>query len=328
MTSSRPSLPTPNPPLKLGTRGSPLALWQAEHISSLLKRRDPRLRLEIVTIRTAGEKYAEWDFREIGAGVFTREIDQALIEGRVDFAVHSLKDLPTDLPENLVLAAVPERESPFDAWISRTGTPLEELAPGARIGTSSPRRQAQILHRRRDLQMVPLRGNVETRLRKLSELGLEGTILAYAGLHRLGKDQRITSLVPADWILPAAGQGALAVVACRDRPEVVERLQAIEHRPSRLRVSAERSFLKTLRGGCQIPAAALATFDRAGRTLHLEGLVATADGATLLREAVQGPPEECERLGLELAQRLLQCGGDRILESIREGGGQKPGSGL
>ncbi|MBI4585810.1 MAG: hydroxymethylbilane synthase [Planctomycetes bacterium] len=328
MTSSHPSPPIPDRPLKVGTRGSPLALWQAEHIASQLVQRDPRLHVEIVAIRTAGEKYAEWDFREIGVGVFTREIDQALLEGRVDFAVHSLKDLPTDLPEKLILAAVPERESPFDAWISGTGTPLEKLPPGARIGTSSPRRQAQILHRRRDLEVVPLRGNVETRLRKIGELGLAGTILAYAGLHRLGKDRCITALVPADWILPAVGQGALAVVARQDRLEVVERLQAIEHRPSRRRVAAERAFLKALRGGCQVPAAALATLDGAGRTLRLEGMVATADGAKLLRDAVEGPSEECERLGLELAQSLLQRGGDRILEQIREGGGQKAGGGL
>jgi hydroxymethylbilane synthase len=304
--------------LRIGTRGSPLALWQAGFVRERLEASSPGLEVELVTIHSAAERFPEKDLAAIGVGVFTREIDAAVGDGRVDAAVHSLKDLPTELLPGLVLAAVPERGSPLDAWVAVDGTALAALPRGARIGSSSPRRRAQLLHRRPDLDVLPLRGNVETRLRKLRETGLAGAVLAAAGLMRLGLERRITELIPSDWVLPAVGQGAIAVVCRAERREVIEMLAALEHAPTRAAVDAERAFLKTLRGGCQVPAGALARHDDAGAgAVVLEGVLCSPGGDTLLRGERRGEPGGAEALGRSLAGELLGRGGEALLRLAR-----------
>lgn len=304
-------------PLKLGTRGSPLALWQARWAAGVLRAAHAGLEVELVKIRTEAEKFPERAIAEIGSGVFTREIDEALLRGDIDLAVHSLKDVPTDLPPGIVIAAVPERESPLDAFISMDGIPLLELGRGARIGTGSPRRRSQILHRRPDLEVVPLRGNVETRIARARELGLAGTILAHAGLKRLGKESLITHLIEPDVLLPAVGQGAIAISARAEDEAILGLLSMLEHGPSRAAVTAERGFLRTLRGGCLVPAGALATL--AGETLRIAGAIGSLDGRSLAQAEVLGGRDEAEALGERLAARVLAAGGGEILRALRGG---------
>ena len=308
--------------LKLGTRGSPLALWQARHVSELLRRLDPSLEVELITIHTQAERFPESELAAIGVGVFTRELDEALRRGEIDIVVHSLKDVPSEVPAELTIAAVPERESPLDAFISRDGTPLEALPQGAKIGTGSPRRKAQLLAYRHDLEVVPLRGNVGTRLRKVEEQGLAGTVLAHAGLKRMDEERRITQLIPPEILLPAVSQGALAVLARASDRELCAFLSMIEHAPSRARVRAERGFLRRLRGGCQVPAGALATFTGAGgaaEELQLEAVVAAPDGSASVRGERTGSTSEPEALGSRLAEDLLQRGADKILAPLGRG---------
>ncbi len=302
--------------LRLGTRGSALALKQAHGVREALIARFAELEIELVEIRTLAEKFPEKAAAELGVGIFTREIDAALSRGEIDFAVHSLKDVPTQLPEGIVLAAVPERESPLDVFISRDGTRFEDLPPGAKIGTGSLRRQAQILHRRPDLQVVPLRGNVETRVRKMHELGLAGIVLAHAGLIRLGQEGRIAQVFPPEFLLPAPGQGLLGVTARASDGAVLEALRAIDHRPSRLQAEAERAFLRRLRGGCLVPAGALARGpegEGAGARLRLEALIAAPDGSECIRGEMAGEAEAARRIGERLAEELLERGGARII---------------
>ncbi len=302
--------------LKLGTRGSPLALWQANCTKdALLKGRDD-LEIEIITISTRAETFSERPLETIGVGVFTKELDEATLRGDIALAVHSLKDIPSQLAAGLVLAAVLERESPFDALISSTGVKLDDLPSGAVIGTGSPRRKAQLLARRPDFEVVPMRGNVETRLRKLREHGLAGTILAYAGLVRLGREDVITHLLDADIMVPAVGQGAVAVTAREDDSQLRELLAGIDHRPTRLAVEAERGYLSELRGGCQVPAGALATLD--GDRVSIEGVVASPDGATRLRGMRSGDAKEPVETGRGLARELLDRGGREILARLRD----------
>ncbi len=300
---------------RLGTRGSPLALWQAEWVARQLKAEDSGLEIEIVKVRTLAEKFPESEVAEIGVGIFTRELDEALLRGDIDFAVHSLKDIPTEVDPRLEITAVPTRESPFDAFISADGTTLAHLPRGARIGTGSPRRRAQLLCARPDLEIMPLRGNVATRLRKMEEERLAGTILAHAGLKRLDEERRITEVLSCSIILPAVSQGALAVVACRDAPRLISSLKRLDHPPSRTCVMSERAFLRRLRGGCQVPAGALGTL-RAGQTLHLQGIVAALDGSTRVRGELTGPVEAAEELGIRLANDLLERGGREILAAL------------
>lgn len=304
-----------NQTLRIGTRGSPLALWQARWVEEALRRISPQADFELVPIRTLSEKFPEKPAAEIGIGIFTRELDDALRRGEVDLAVHSLKDIPSQLEPDLVIAAVPERESPFDAFLSRDGTPLEKLPAGAQIGTGSPRRKAQILHYRPDLEILPLRGNVATRISKVRERGFAGTILAHAGLKRLGEEKRITQVIGAEVLVPAVGQGALAVTTCTARDDIRALLVALDHPASHTRVTAERGFLRSLRGGCQVPAGALASFADE-KTLRVLGVVAAVDGAECLRDELAGPAQEAEALGIRLAEQLLARGGARLLEGI------------
>lgn len=302
--------------LRIGTRGSPLAVWQAEWVARSLQAASAETSTEIVKIRTLAEKFPERAVAEIGVGIFTRELDEALLAGEVDLAVHSLKDVPSEFPAGLVLAAVPGRESPYDALISASGLPLHRLAAGARVGTGSPRRQAQILHARPDLVVVPLRGNVATRLRKMQEQDLAATILAVAGLHRLGEDGRITETLSTRDMLPAVSQGALGIMARNGDTEILHILSRLEDVPTRIAIAAERAFLRRLRGGCQVPAGALATLQADGR-LHVEGVVAAPDGSTLVRGETLGLASRAETMGAALAEDLLARGGAGILSRLR-----------
>jgi hydroxymethylbilane synthase len=300
--------------LRIGTRGSPLALWQAEWVGAALAAARPGLRWETVKVRTLAEKFPDLEVPQIGVGIFTKELDEALRRGEVDIAVHSLKDVPSELAPDLVIAAVPERESPLDAFLSADGTRLEALPRGARIGTGSPRRKAQLLRLRPDLEVVPLRGNVATRLRKMEEQGLAGTILAHAGLKRLGEAGRITHVISPDVIVPAVSQGALCVVTLAANSEARALAGALEHAPTRTRITAERAFLRALRGGCQVPAGALAEID--GASLRIAGVVAAPDGSTAVRGEATGPASETEEIGARLAADLLARGGDAVLRGL------------
>ncbi len=306
-------------PLRIGTRGSPLALVQAEMVRDRLAPSGPEGRAgirprdaEIVVIKTTGDVLLDRALSEAGGkGLFTKEIDEALLGGRIDLAVHSLKDVPTWLPDGIVLAAVLEREDPRDAFISWKAKRLFDLPAGARIGTASLRRQAQILHRRPDLAVTLLRGNVETRLRKLDEGAVDATLLALAGLKRLGRADVATAILDADDMLPAPGQGAVAV-ACRagdDRAR--ERLRALDHPASRDAVAAERAMLEVLDGSCRTPIAALARVE--GGRLALKGLVAKPDGSRVVSGAREGASSDADRLGRDLGEALRAEAGPGFL---------------
>jgi len=291
----------------------------------------PGLQVEVEIIRTSAEKFPEEEPQAIGVGIFTREIDEELLAGRVDLAVHSLKDIPSQLHPDLTIAAVPEREAPLDAFVGTTPGPdkpaLWDLPEGSAIGTGSPRRKAQLLHRRPDLKIVPLRGNVETRIRKAREGSLAGIILAQAGLRRLGREDLITHPLPGEWLVPAVGQGALAVTARADRADMLSLAARLEHPRSRSRIVAERAFLAALRGGCQVPAGALAEVQEepgSAPALWIIGVVASLDGEKCVRGVLSGPVERAEEIGRQLAEDLLGRGGREVLEDVRGAG---PGGG-
>jgi hydroxymethylbilane synthase len=317
-------MPTPQGPpvrsIRIGSRGSPLALWQARHVSDRLRAAAPGLRVEIEVIRTRAEKFPEEEPTSIGIGIFTREIDDEQIAGRIDLAVHSLKDIPSDLSPALTIAAIPERESPLDALVgTEAGLRFDALPPGAGIGTGSPRRKAQLLHRRPDLRVVPLRGNVETRLRKSREEGLAGTILAHAGLRRLARDEVIGEVLPAEWFTPAVGQGAIAICARADRQDLIELARLLEHPPTRFAIAAERAFLARLRGGCLVPAGALAQVVDGGSGLKMIGVLASPDGARCIRGTAAGASGEAAEIGRRLAEDLLGRGGREVLGALPRG---------
>ena len=303
--------------LVIAARGSALAMWQAEHIRDTLSRLHADLAIELSVIRTKGDRVQDTALhRMLDKGLFTREIEAALLDGSADLAVHSLKDLPTTLPDGLMLAAVPPREDPADALVSRDGASLDELPRGAAVLTGSLRRRAQVLHRRPDLKVLPIRGNVPTRIRKLHESDAAATILARAGLVRLDlADDTQHRLEPAEF-LPACGQGALAIEIRRDDAELAELLGSIEHAPTRRAVGAERAFLAELGGGCQAPVGAYARHDEASRELTVTGMVASLDGSRLLRQTICGPAADsdaAEALGRSLAETLGGQGCDEIL---------------
>ena len=303
--------------LIIGSRGSRLALWQAEWTRERLMSLHKHLDVRIEIIKTSGDVLSKEPLSVIGGkGLFTKEIEEALLAERIDVAVHSLKDLPTVLPEGLVLAAVTEREDARDALILKTqssGPPasLKALPEGAIVGTSSPRRLAQLKHLRPDLSVKELRGNVDTRLRKLDAGDYDAIILAAAGLRRMGFEQRINELIPTDLMLPAVGQGALGVET-RARDAGTRQLVApLEHSLTRAACTAERSLLRALGGGCQLPIAAHATLH--DNQLRLEGLVASRTGDVIVRDALASDASEAERVGARLAARLTELGADRLL---------------
>jgi hydroxymethylbilane synthase len=301
--------------LRLGTRGSKLALWQAGFVKGELKKTRPDIKVPLKVIKTRGDKIVDAALSKIGdKGLFTREIEKELFAGWIDMAVHSLKDLPSQLEQGLSLGAVLKRENPLDVLLSLKGDTFETLPFGARLGTSSLRRAAQIKSKRPDIRIEALRGNVETRIRKLQEQGLDGIVLAHAGVKRLGFEDRITEIMDPDLVMPAAGQGAVAVEIRQSDKATQELIQKIHHRPTCIEILAERTFLQSLRGGCQVPIASMAKLH--GDKLVLNGLVASLDGSKVLKSRIEGSAEEAADLGRELAGQLLADGADKILESI------------
>jgi hydroxymethylbilane synthase len=302
-------------PLILGTRGSTLAMQQSQWVQTRLQELDPDIAVSLHRIHTSGDKILDVPLAKVGGkGLFVKEIEDALLRGEIDLAVHSMKDVPTLLPAALDILCVPMREDPRDALISREGRRFADLKPGARIGTSSLRRQAQLLYRRPDLAIEMLRGNLDTRLRKLREGRFAAIILAAAGLKRLGWGEHITEYLEPDLSLPAIGQGALAIEGRRDDEQVRTLVSRLNHAPTWTTVRAERALLHRLEGGCQVPIAAHAVLD--GDMLRLDGLIASVDGTRVIRDWIKGPSSGAEALGVQLAERLLGHGGDVILKAI------------
>jgi hydroxymethylbilane synthase len=302
--------------LCIGTRGSALALWQTEHVISRLADVAPGLDVRVDKIKTQGDLVRDRALWQVeGRGFFVKEIENALLSGQIDLAVHSLKDVPTELPDGLTLGAILERADPHDALLAREGlTELDSLPHGALVGTSSLRRRAQLLAARPDLQISDLRGNVDTRLRKLRDGEYDAIILAVAGLERLGLERHITQRLPADMLLPAPAQGALALQCRTGDAAVLELLRPLHHYPSAQAVRAERAFLNGLSSGCSAPVAAYAQVSQGA--LQLRGLVASLDGSRVVRVSDEGAPDEPELLGQRLAQQALEQGASAILESI------------
>jgi hydroxymethylbilane synthase len=275
----------------------------------------PELRVTLIEIKTTGDKIQDAPLAKIGGkGLFVKEIEEALIQRKIDLAVHSIKDVPTEFPKGLQLSAVTKREDPRDVLISKDGKMLKDLPQGAKIGTSSLRRQAQLIHFRSDLELIPLRGNLDTRLKKLHTMNLDGIVLAFAGVKRLGLEERISEIIPTDISLPAIGQGALGIETRMDDEEAEDQIRFLNDRDSSIAITAERAFLKKLEGGCQVPIAALA--QTVGSTLNMDGLVGTIDGKRLLRHHLEGSIEEAEPLGTKLAEILFAKGAKEILDEV------------
>lgn len=306
--------------ITIGSRGSRLALWQAEWVKATLESLHEDLEVRIEIIKTSGDMMRDVPLAAIGGkGVFTKEIEEALLDGRVDLAVHSLKDLPTILPDGLQLSAITEREDARDALLLRadnstSGASLESLREGAVVGTSSQRRLAQLKYLRSDIQVKDLRGNVDTRLRKLDAGEYDAIILATAGLRRLGFGHRINQVIPTETMLPAVGQGALAIETRSQDPETIRHIQPLKHEPTLLACTAERALLRALGGGCQTPIAAHAVIHE-GR-LKLNGLVASVSGDLIIRDGLEGEASEAESAGISLAGRLLELGADALLNEM------------
>lgn len=298
--------------VRIGGRGSPLSRAQLDIVASLLR---PKAEVELVAITTTGDRLSREQADMTGKDLFTREIDEALLCGTIDLAVHSLKDLPSRLPAGLGIVAVPPREDPSDVLISRSGEPLSALAPGSRIGSSSPRRRAQILAARPDIAVSDARGNVDTRLRRLSEGRWDAIVLARAGLARLGRLDEISEVLSASVMLPAIGQGALAVVAREEAGELRELVASLDHAPSHREAIAERALLDLLEAGCRAPVAGLARH-REGR-LHLSGAAFAPDGSRALRSDALGTAEAPGELGREVGRRLLDLGAADLLALAR-----------
>ena len=300
--------------LVIGSRGSQLALWQTNFVKTNLENRFPDKSFEIKIIRTTGDDQLESALSKIGdKGVFTRQIEAELLSGGIDLAVHSLKDLQTEQPQGLKIGAVSEREVPNDALVSKQGVSIDDLPRNAKVATGSLRRRSQLLHHRPDLEIAEIRGNVPTRLKKFDESNLDGVILAYAGLKRLGFESRISEVIPFNIMVPAVGQGAIAVEVREKDKQTIEILEKLEHRQTRVCVTAERAFLRTLEGGCQVPIGAYAFLE--GGQIVLEGVVGSLDGTTVFREKTTG--RDAESLGTDLAEALIEKGAGRLLEEIR-----------
>jgi hydroxymethylbilane synthase len=297
--------------LRIGSRGSQLALWQANHVASLLREKGHTVEIEV--IKTTGDKITDVALAKVGTkGMFTKEIEEALAAKRVDLAVHSLKDVPTDLAQEFELAAIMKREDPRDALISVKFSALEELPLGAKVGTSSLRRQCQLKAMRPDLEIFPLRGNVDTRLRKLESGEYDAIILAAAGVKRLGLDQYVRSRISADVMCPAVGQGALAIETRRDDAHTRALLAFLNDADTRVAIECERALLGSLGGGCQVPIGAYA--EKREKRVFLRAIVGRPDGSLVLREQAEG--DSAVKLGREVAQTLLWRGGDKILTDV------------
>lgn len=301
-------------PLVIGSRGSKLALWQAQQARARLHELNPQVEVQIEIIKTTGDVKTDPLSVIGGKGVFTKELEDALLDGRIDIAVHSLKDLPTILPDGLSIAAICEREDARDALVLRVGSEggsLMDLPEGAIVGTSSQRRLSQLKALRRDVEVRDLRGNVDTRIRKLDEGQYDAVILASAGLVRLGLQERISARIAIDEMLPAVGQGAIAIETKSDNEFAVQSASRLDHRETRVACLAERAFLRSLGGGCQFPIAAHAILE--DDLLKLDGLVAKPDGSEILRDSLSGPLDDPEALGSELALHLMKRGAQALL---------------
>ena len=303
--------------LRIATRGSPLALWQAEHVAARLKDLHPGLEVELLTMKTRGDKLLDAPLAKVGGkGLFVKELEHGLLDGSADLAVHSMKDVPVEFPEGLELALVMEREDPRDAFVSNHHASLAVMPAGSLVGTSSLRRQTQIRERYPELRVDWLRGNVNTRLAKLDAGEYDAIILAASGLMRLGFHDRIRAPIEPEECLPAIGQGVLGIEIRSDDVELRQLIAPLAHAETTLRVTAERALNETLNGGCQVPIAGYAVLE--GGELHLRGLVGEPDGSRILRAEVRGGSEQAHELGVELAQQLLAQGADRILATLRE----------
>lgn len=301
--------------LIIGTRQSLLALWQSNHIAACLKKQYPECNVVLKKIVTKGDRILDVPLAQIGGkGLFTKEIEEDLLNGTVDLAVHSLKDMPTVLPEGLCLTAITTRANVGDAFVSNKYNDFAELPLGAVVGTSSLRRKAQLLAARPDLQIMDLRGNVDTRLRKLDEGMYDAIILAAAGLERLGYQARIKAVIPAKVCLPAVGQGALAIECRTDDAEVRQMLDFLNDKNTRSATAAERAFLGLLEGGCQVPIGVHADVD--GDKIHVEAIIASLDGSKILRDHIDGNAEDAVILGQKLGNKMLAAGGQEILAAI------------
>ncbi len=304
--------------IRIGTRKSKLALWQANYVASQLKKHFPDIEVELVKITTKGDKILDVPLAKVGGkGLFVKEIEEAMLRNEIDIAVHSLKDVPTYFPEGLGLVAITEREDPRDAFLSVKYSSIEEMPEGAILGTSSLRRKAQILEKRKDLVIKDLRGNVDTRIRKLEEGQYDGIILAYAGLKRLGLENKVKQIFEPDYMIPAVAQGFLGIEARLDDEETKRVVSVLNHKESELRAKAERAFLKTLEGGCQVPLAGYA--EMIDGVLKITGFVSDLEGKRVFKDTVEGKPEDAESLGETLANKLLEAGAKEVLEEIYRG---------
>lgn len=304
--------------LVVGTRSSQLALWQADFVIGELKAKYPELVVEKRLMTTKGDKILNAPLAKIGGkGLFTKELETAMLDGEIDIAVHSLKDMPVVVPEGLVITAVTQRADPGDAFVSPKYKSFQLLPQGAKVGTSSLRRRAQLLHIRPDLHIEDLRGNVNTRLRKMEEEDFDGIILACAGLKRLGFEEKIRQVLPQSVCLPAVGQGALAIECRQNDSQTRELLEFLNDRRTRLCTEAERGFLATVEGGCQVPVGVHAVSE--GEGIRIEAVIASLDGSSLFRDVLAGSAgnsEEARDMGVQLANKLLDMGGREILRSI------------
>jgi hydroxymethylbilane synthase len=301
--------------LKIGTRASKLAVTQSEWVRGRILAQHPNIRVELVRIKTKGDRIVDSPLSRIGGkGLFVKEIEDALLTGKVDLAVHSMKDVPGELPEGLSVAVFPEREESGDAFVSSRYKKMEELPKGASVGTGSLRRSAQLLSLRPDLKIIPIRGNVDTRLKKLDSGGFDAIILAAAGLNRLGLGSRIRSVLTPEEIIPAVGQGALGLEIREDDDHLLEIIDFLNHKPTYLTVKAERAFLKRLEGGCQVPIAGHGQLDN--EKIRLKGMVAELDGSRIIKDEVNGDMEKPDDIGIHLAERLIASGGNEILNRI------------
>ncbi len=306
----------------IGTRGSELALWQARHVGELLKSRFPDIDVEIKKVKTTGDKILDSPLSKIGdKGLFTKELDIALLEKEIDIAVHSLKDIPTEISEELIISAVLRREDVRDIFIPNPRSPhrkMKDIPVGGEVATGSLRRRCQLLHLRPDLTIKEIRGNLNTRINKLTESSWTGMILAYAGVSRLGMKDVIGEIIPVSVILPAVGQGAIGILSRRNDPSILSIVNSLDHEPTHIATFAERALLRHLEGGCQIPIGAYAAMT--GNHLSVQAIVGDLKGEELIRDSVSGASDDYENLGIQLAEKLIEKGAGKILDEIRNQG--------
>jgi hydroxymethylbilane synthase len=301
--------------IKIGSRGSPLALWQANWIKGQLETQNPGIPVEIIIIKTSGDKIQDVPLAKIGGkGLFVKELEESMLRNQVDFAVHSMKDMPIKFPFALCIAAVTKRENPFDALVSKNNIKLDDLPKGAKVGTGSLRRMSQLLHYRPDLDLVPLRGNLDTRIKKLETEGLDAIILAAAGLIRMGWEDKISEIISPEILLPAMGQGAVGIEARKHDVDNQILLADMDDEDTHLSLDAERAVVTQLEGGCNVPIGAFATIE--GDEMTLKGLVASLDGKTVHQTECKGRKIDAKTIGKELGNTLLEMGGDKIMQKI------------